>query len=220
MSIRVSLGNKSSRFQWETRIRKRNIATPTLAKEVFLHMKSIIVNEEDRTTYFRLMLHNKVSLLFDRTPLLCLCLTFLLGSCMTSLSGLQSEEEAHRSWTRKRKERLSCPPSPHWENKTQDKAKRMEAPLRFHTISHLCRFLSPPSLSSHSLKLNLSRLLYSLLSPSPFRTLPPLCPPLRFSLPFPWKCFWIPFISSLTFSPYLVSFPHSTHPGLPILRHK
>lgn len=117
---------------------------------------------------------------------------------------------------------VSSPPPPpsHWENKKQDSARRKET-LRDFTPSFTSVSVSASSftLLSHSLRLNLSWLLYSLLSfyssfPFPSFVLfsHSLCPySTRVSFPFHLHPKFLSLLS------YLVTLIHSTSPGPPIL---
>lgn len=118
---------------------------------------------------------------------------------------------------------VSSPPPPppsHWENKKQDSARRKET-LRDFTPSFTSVSVSASSftLLSHSLRLNLSWLLYSLLSfyssfPFPSFVLfsHSLCPySTRVSFPFHLHPKFLSLLS------YLVTLIHSTSPGPPML---
>lgn len=112
------------------------------------------------------------------------------------------------------------PPPSHWENKKQDSARRKET-LRDFTPSFTSVSVSASSftLLSHSLRLNLSWLLYSLLSFSSSFPFPSfvlfshsLCPySTRVSFPFHLHPKFLSLLS------YLVTLIHSTNPGPPML---
>lgn len=112
------------------------------------------------------------------------------------------------------------PPPSHWENKKQDSARRKET-LRDFTPSFTSVSVSASSftLLSHSLRLNLSWLLYSLLSFSSSFPFPSfvlfshsLCPySTRVSFPFHLHPKFLSLLS------YLVTLIHSTSPGPPML---
>lgn len=112
------------------------------------------------------------------------------------------------------------PPPSQWENKKQDSARRKET-LRDFTPSFTSVSVSASSftLLSHSLRLNLSWLLYSLLSFSSSFPFPSfvlfshsLCPySTRVSFPFHLHPKFLSLLS------YLVTLIHSTSPGPPML---